>query len=111
MINPVPVTEFPSYYSTSSYLMNANGTEMMARGTQLKNYFGLKSGERFTEDMLKYAAKHYIQDTGMDNNMVEFFNAIAPDKWGEVARWIDKNSPALIPIGPIAIGAKGFGKQ
>lgn len=111
MINPVPVNKFPSYYNNDNYLMNNNGAEMVARGTQLKNYFGLKSGEEFTEDMLKYAAKHYIQDTGFDNNMVEFFNSIAPDKWSEAAKWIDKHSPAIAPIGPIALGAKVFNNK
>jgi len=61
--------------------------------------------------MLKYAAKHYIQDTGFDNNMVEFFNSIAPDKWSEAAKWIDKHSPAIAPIGPIALGAKVFNNK
>lgn len=111
MINPVPVNKFPSYYNNDNYLMMNNGAEMVARGTQLKNYFGLKSGEEFTEDMLKYAAKHYIQDTGFDNNMVDFFRSIAPDKWGEAARWIDKHSPAIAPIGPIALGAKAFNNK
>jgi len=43
--------------------------EAAARGTQIKNYFGIADNTEVTPDMLKYAAKHYVEDTGMDNNM------------------------------------------
>lgn len=46
--------------------------ELTARGTQIKNYFGLKEGEPITEDMLKYAAENYVKDRGYDNAMNMF---------------------------------------
>ena len=38
--------------------------------------------------MLRYAAKNYIKDTGMDNNMTEFFKSIVD--WKEAAKWLSK---------------------
>lgn len=46
----------------------------MARGTQLKNYFGLKEGEKLTPEMWNYAKRHYATDVA-DNNMRTFFKA------------------------------------
>jgi hypothetical protein len=40
--------------------------------------------------MLRYAANHYIADTGMDNNMSEFFASITDYK--KLAEWINKHS-------------------
>lgn len=50
--------------------------DVVARMTQLKNYFGFKGGEEFTRDHLDFARENYIKDTGLDNNMSEFFDAI-----------------------------------
>lgn len=73
------------------YMTVHNGTEVSARGTQLKNYFGLTDdSQEFTEDMLRYAAQHYIEDTGVDNNMSEFFASITDYK--KLAEWINKHS-------------------
>lgn len=72
------------------YFLKNGYTELVARGTQLKNYFGLKGGEPITEDMLKYAAKHYVKDTGLDNNMTQFFSGIKD--WKAAAEWISKYS-------------------
>ncbi len=77
--------------SFEDYITGYNGTEVSARGTQLKNYFGLTDdSQEFTEDMLRYAAKHYIEDTGIDNNMSEFFASITDYK--KLAEWINKHS-------------------
>lgn len=77
--------------SFEDYITGYNGTEVSARGTQLKNYFGLTDdSQEFTEDMLRYAAKHYIADTGMNNNMSEFFASITDYK--KLAEWINKHS-------------------
>ena len=66
-------------------------TELSARGTQLKNYFGFTNPDQvITGDMLKYAAKNYIKDTGVDNNMREFFLAIKD--WDKAAKWLSENS-------------------
>jgi len=40
--------------------------------------------------MLKYAAKHYVKDTRLDNNMNQMFNAI--DDWDSAAQWFSKYS-------------------
>ena len=50
--------------------------EWLARGTQIKNYFGLKEGEELTEDMLRYAAQNMVKDRGYDNNLSLFFGGI-----------------------------------
>lgn len=59
---------------SSKYL--SSGHEIIARMAQLKNYYGMKEGEVFTKDHLDYARSNYIQDTGVDNNMTEFFAMI-----------------------------------
>lgn len=69
----------------SGYFSARNGTELTGRGTQIKDYYGLSSPDQeITEDMLRYAAKNYIKDTGMDNNMTEFFKSIVD--WKEAAK-------------------------
>lgn len=58
-------------------------TEIQARGTQLKNYFNTN---KLTPDMLKYAAIHYVEDTGMNNNMLQFFSGI--EDWRKAAEYL-----------------------
>lgn len=66
-------------------------TELSARGNQLKNYFGFTNVDQvITGDMLKYAAKHYVPDTNMDNNMLQFFSGIKD--WDAAADWLSKYS-------------------
>ena len=72
----------PSY---KKYL--SQPTEIEARGTQLKNYF---NSDVITPDMLKYAAKHYVHDTNMDNNMYQFFSGIKD--WNMAAQYLSKYS-------------------
>jgi hypothetical protein len=50
--------------------------EVLARMSQLKNYFGFTGGEKFTVQHLIYAAQHYVKDTGMDNNISNLFDSI-----------------------------------
>ena len=69
------------------------GTELTARGTQIKNYFGLDKDKPITEDMLKYAADNYVKDKGFDNNMTDFFSGIKNYK--EMAKWLSELSPML----------------
>lgn len=61
---------------SESYLFNP--PELTARMAQLKNYFGMKGGEPFTQAHLEYARKHYVSDTQLDNSMTEFL-AVAKD--------------------------------
>ena len=70
---------------TKGYL--STPTEIEARGTQLKNYFDT---DVITPDMLKYAAKNYVKDTKMDNNMNQFFSGIKD--WKQAADYITKFS-------------------
>ena len=70
------------------------GTELTARGTQIKNYFGLDKDKPITEDMLKYAADNYVKDKGFDNNMTDFFSGIKNYK--EMAKWLSELSPMLV---------------
>lgn len=80
------------------YFTIKNSTELSARGTQLKDYFGLTSPDQeLTEDMLRYAAKNYIKDTGADNNMTAFFNSVVD--WKEAAKWLSKWSSVIaVPL-------------
>lgn len=78
----------------SDYFSARNGTELTGRGTQIKDYYGLSSPDQeITEDMLRYAAKNYVKDTGMDNNMTEFFKSIVD--WKEAAKWLSKWSTII----------------
>lgn len=77
--------------SVSNYFQIHDNTELVARGSQIKNYFGFNdNSQELTGDMLKYAAKHYTKDTGLNNNMNEMFNAITD--WDEAANWFNKHS-------------------
>lgn len=40
----------------------------------------IMSDEKFTKEHLRYAKEHYIADTGLDNGMAFFFQAISPEK-------------------------------
>jgi len=84
----------PSAFS-GNYFSHKNGTELAARGSQIKDYFGLSDNQPITENMLKYAAEHYVEDTGTDNNMTDFFNLITD--WKKAAEWLTKFSTAIIP--------------
>lgn len=77
----------------SKYLKSANGAELNARGTQIKNYFGLKEREPLTAEHLKYAKNHMTKDLGYDNNMTEFFESIKDYK--KAAKWLNEHSPAI----------------
>ena len=70
-------TEAPvGFKNLNDYFLRKNGTELAARGSQLKDYFGFTGNEELTPDMLRYAAKHYVENTGLDNDMTKFFNTI-----------------------------------
>lgn len=60
-----------------SYLFSA--TEIAERMSQLKNYFGMRGSERFTKEHLDYVRIHYVVDTGLDNHMTHFFQAITTE--------------------------------
>lgn len=64
---------------SQNYLKNPD--ELLARMSQLKNYFGMQGNETFTVEHLAYAQEHYIDDTGLDNDMSHFFAAIRPEEF------------------------------
>lgn len=75
------------------YFSNDYGTEIAARGSQIKDYFGLTNdNQKVTPEMLEYAKRHYIEDYGVDNNMKEFFESIKD--YEKAARWISENASA-----------------
>ena len=63
---------------TIEYLKSPS--ELAERMSQLKNYFGLSGTNQFTKEHLTYTREHFITDTGFDNSMTQFFQAITPEK-------------------------------
>ena len=100
-VPPMSVYKLPNDNPSRNYLMGfgtkEDGTELTARGTQIKGYYGLKEEHPITEDMLKYVADNYVKDTGYDNNMTDFFKGIID--YREMAKWLTEKSPLLtLPI-------------
>lgn len=83
--------------STAQYFGGAlgNSTEMVQRATQIADYLGLKKGEPITPEKLRYAINNYIKDTGMDNNMSEFFSTIKDID--AAAKWMSAFHKAVVP--------------
>lgn len=104
----IPKEDFMPVKGYSKYFNGFNSTEVQARGTQIKNYFGLTEGEPLTAEHLKYAAEHFVKDRGYDNGMTEFFKSIK--NWDNVAKWLNDNSPAVLPIG-LTIGGATYLNQ
>lgn len=78
------------------YFTNPTSQEVAARGTQLKNYFGLKEGEQLTPEMYKYATRHYTSDVA-DNAMTRFFksgNSNSPNN-SLFLQWLNRNAPVI----------------
>lgn len=71
-----------SFENVESIMRNylARPEEIVERMGQLKNYFGFKGDEEFTQEHLDYARMEYIKDTGMDNHMRHFFESIVDDQ-------------------------------
>ena len=83
--------------STAKYFggVFSNSTEMAQRATQIADYLGLKKGEPITPEKLRYAIDNYIKDTGMDNNMSEFFSTIKDID--AAAKWMSAFHKAVVP--------------
>lgn len=78
------------------YFKNRNRTEQSARGTQLKNYFGLDRGDQnITPEMWEYAKLNYVNDTGIDNYMSYWFNKVKPKDIEKYVKWLNENSVAV----------------
>ena len=77
----------------SGYFRFNDNTEVAARGSQLKDYFGLTNSEqKITPEMLEYAYRHYLDDYGINNDMDLFFKSITDFK--KASDWINKYSTA-----------------
>lgn len=64
----------------------SNPTELLARGTQIKNWLGITDPlQQLTAKDLKEAAAYYLVKSP-DNNMTEFFNAITD--WDKAAKFL-----------------------
>ncbi|MBP9749789.1 MAG: hypothetical protein KBD21_03595 [Candidatus Pacebacteria bacterium] len=50
--------------------------EILARMSQLRNYFGMGAGEEFTSEHLALARERYVADTKLDNVMHPFLSCI-----------------------------------
>jgi hypothetical protein len=92
--------------STKDYFLNGNGVELSARGSQIKNWFGLREGQRLTGDMIRKAQKHYVKTTTerkmIDNNMTELLDNITdPDK---AAEWFNKYALGIGGVGAVSLG-------
>lgn len=85
------------------YFKEDHFTEMAARGTQIKNYFGLTDdAQEVTPEMLEYASRNYLKDYGNDNEMKEYFESISDYK--KAAKWITDH--ASVGIGAYYVGNK-----
>lgn len=83
------------------YFKEDHFTEMAARGTQIKNYFGLTDdAQEVTPEMLEYAARNYLKDYGYDNEMKEYFESISDYK--KAAKWITDH--ASVGLGAYYVG-------
>ena len=73
-----------------------NGESLFSNYQVLKNLIGYVPQEDIVFDdltlidMLRYAAKNYVKDTGLDNNMTQFFSGIKD--WDAAAEWLSKNA-------------------
>lgn len=74
------VLDFSTIPENERGYFRKNADEIIERMSQFKNYFGFKDNEQFTKAHLDYARKNYIKDTGLDNNMQTFFDAVTPEK-------------------------------
>lgn len=101
--NRPSLSTFNPRYNKDYLLVPSSGglAEQTARGTQIKNYFGLKECEEITPEMWNYAKKYYVKDMGFDNNMTEWFEGVK--NVPEYLKWLNKNAPAIVT--PI-IGSK-----
>lgn len=96
-LNKIDDDEVKDYFKEDHF------TEMAARGTQIKNYFGLTDdAQEVTPEMLEYAARNYLKDYGYDNEMKEYFKSISDYK--KAAKWITDH--ASVGLGAYYVGNK-----
>lgn len=74
----------------------SDATEMAQRFTQLADELRLAPGEEMTPGQLEFMRDNYVNLTGMDNNMKEFFSTFKNIK--KAAKWGSAYHKALIPL-------------
>lgn len=88
-------------WGKDNYFVKNNGDEQLIRFSQFKAYLGKDS---ISEEELKYIAENYVKDTGVDNNITDFFNAVKeyakehPEIWGELAKWGSELAPVSLTL-------------
>ena len=102
----VPGIDFSKIPQTvQDYFKGHDFTELKARLTQLKNYFGIKNPHQpITVDQWNYARRHYVNDMGGDNNMQQLFRSVIDPK--AFLDWI--NPKVASTVGLTSIGTQGL---
>lgn len=78
------------------YFRQSRATEQTARGTQIKNYYGLNEGNQdITPAMWEYARRNYVKDTGINNNMTEWLNSVDERDISAFVKWLSNNAPVV----------------
>lgn len=78
------------------YFRKSRATEQTARGTQIKNYYGLNEGNQdITPAMWEYARRNYVKDTGITNNMTEWLNSVDERDISAFVKWLSNNAPVI----------------
>lgn len=103
---PTEPLPFEVFDSTNDYLTNSNNTEIAARGSQMKDWFGFTSkDQKLTPDMVRYFRDNYPYVV-MDNNLTEMFNHVVDmDKFVE---WLNKHASSIITTGGMATALKYY---
>lgn len=79
------------------YFKRFNNTDIAARLSQIRDYYGQTGKEPLTEAMLKYAREHYENDTGLKNRVQEMLWNTGDLKG--LAEWGNKHATGLLPFG------------
>lgn len=87
------VLEWFNDNSQNGYFSKNNSTELAARGTQIKDWLKMSRNRDITTDELRNAAKNYVKDIGLDNNMTEMFDKIYD--WEKAAKWFSQYASAI----------------
>lgn len=78
------------------YFRKSRATEQTARGTQIKNYYGLNEGNQdITPAMWEYARRNYVKDTGINNNMTEWLNSVDERDISAFVKWLSNNASVI----------------
>lgn len=82
--------------ATEYGLAKAGNKWARARGTQIKNYYGLNEGNQdITPAMWEYARRNYVKDTGINNNMTEWLNSVDERDISAFVKWLSNNAPVI----------------